>query len=94
MKLRFRDQPGAHEADSTPRFFIPSPDKPFRITDGAIRRFTREAIEACLVEVQDRARQSGGLPYVQIFDAEGEDNLYLVDDDGEGAITACLGSEY
>jgi len=41
------------------------------------------------------ARANGGLEYVQVFDADdGNENLWFVEDDGEGAITALLPSEY
>lgn len=52
-------------------------------------------IDQCLRELRQRARESGGLPYIQVFDSdEHDDNLWLVEDNDEQAIAALAGSEY
>ena len=94
MTLRLREK-GTGIEQHRPCFFVAGPEKPFRATPNAVAMFTREVIDRCLRELQERARQSGGLAYIQVFDSdEHADNLWFVDDNGEGAITALQGSEY
>ena len=70
-------------------------DTVFRATPSAVAMFTRGVIDQCLRELQQRARESGGLSYIQVFDSdEHDDNLLFVEDNGEGAVTALPGNEY
>ena len=76
-------------------FFVPEGEKVFRATPSAVAMFTRGVIDQCLRELQRRARESGGRSYIQLFDSdEHDDNLWFVEDNGEGAITALPGSGY
>ena len=94
MTLQLREQ--RRSIDQHPScFFVPDSEKPFRVTPNAVSMFTREVIDECLRELQDRGRQSGGLSYIQVFDSdEHNEDLWFVEDKGEGAITALLMSEY
>jgi hypothetical protein len=95
MTLHLREQGSSGTCERSDWFFVRDAEKPFRVTPAAARMFTRERIEGCLGELQERARQSGGLFYIQSFRGEGyDDDLWLIEDDGEGAITACLRSAY
>jgi hypothetical protein len=65
------------------------------VTAGAIRTYTRAEIAWCLATLQDAARARGGLNSAQAFDSdEHSENLWVIEDDGEGAITVLLPSEY
>jgi hypothetical protein len=65
------------------------------VTAGALRTYTREEILWCLATLQETARAAGGLEYAQVFDSDSHpENLWFIEDDGEGAITALLPSEY
>ena len=94
MTLQLRAE-GTGIEQALPCFFVPGPEKPFRAIPNAVAMFTREVIDQCLRELQQRAKQSGGLSYIQVFDSnEHADNLWFVEDNGEQAITALPGSEY
>ena len=57
--------------------------------------YTREQIVRCLLVLQMAARAADGLEYAQVFESdEHRENLWFIEDDGEGAITALLPSEY
>ena len=93
MTLRLRKGTGIEQAQ--PCFFEPSPERPFRATPNAVAMFTREVIDQCLTKLQTFANQSGGLAYIQVFDSDQhDDNLWFVEDNGEGVITALAGGEY
>jgi len=95
MVLKLRRHGMSNDPPRSRHLFEPGPDKPFLVTSGALRLYTREQIVSCLRELQRVARANGGLEYVQVFDADdGNENLWFVEDDGEGAITALLPSEY
>ena len=67
---------------------MPDPEKPFWATPNAVAIFTRKVIDRCLQELQERARQSTGLIYIAVVDSDvRNDNLWFVEDNGEGAIT-------
>ena len=93
LKLRAQDTP--LDDPRSRHFFTPNAAKPFRVTAGALRAFTRSEIAWCLATLQNAARAAGGLDYAQVFDSdEHPENLWFIEDDGEGAITALLPSEY
>ena len=93
LKLRAQDTP--RDDPRSRHFFTPDAAKPFRVTAGALRVFTRSEIAWCLATLQDAARSAGGLEYAQAFESnEGRCPLWFIEDDGEGAITALLPSEY
>jgi hypothetical protein len=95
MTLRLRNQKTPLDDPRSHHFFTPHAGKPFRVTAGALRSYTRVEIAACLATLQDAARAAGGLEYAQVFDSDKHsENLWFIDDDGEGAITALLLSEY
>lgn len=57
--------------------------------------YTRPQIESCLSTLQQAARSANGLEYAQVFESdEHRENLWFIEDNGEGAITALLPSEY
>lgn len=74
--------------------FQPSAEKPFLSTPGAIAIY-REQIYHCLIQLQELAKQHNGLDYLQVFTApdDGED-LWFIEDDAGGAVTALLPSDY
>ena len=95
MALRLRSQETPLD-DCRPRhFFLPHAGKPFRATAGALQMYTREQIAACLLAVQLAAVGADGLEYAQVFESdEHPENLWIIEDNGEIAITALLPSEY
>jgi len=75
--------------------FEPGPVKPFVATPAAIAAFGIEAILACLRELQQKARQSQGLDYLQVFEHQTTSAcLWFIEDGPGGAITALLPSDY
>ena len=95
MPLKLRRQETPLDDPRSRHFFTPNASKPFRVTAGALRMYTRSEIAGCLATLQDVARAADGLEYAQAFDSdEHPENLWIIEDDGEGAITALLPSEY
>lgn len=75
--------------------FMPSPDKPFVATPAALALYGPEKILACLTRLQVKARLHKGLDYLQVFTDPGKpEPLWFIEDDGGGAITALLPSDY
>ncbi len=74
--------------------FTPSPDKPFCATPGAIDEFGHVAIAACLLILQKKATQHGGIDYLQVFETPDGARLWFIEDGEGGAITALLPEEY
>lgn len=67
--------------------------KPFVSTAGALSTFGPELLFACLLEIQAKADQHGGLDYLQVFETpEGIPNLWFIED-GQ-VVTALLPQEY
>jgi len=76
--------------------FQPGPNKPFVATRGAIAKYQHETIVACLLILQEKAVEHGGIDYLQVFESrdDADDRLWFIED-GEGrAITALLPDEY
>ena len=95
MTLRLRAQDTPLDDPRSRHFFTPNAAKPFRVTAGALRAFTRSEIAWCLATLQDAARSADGLEYAHAFESDdGRGPLWFIEDDGEGAITALLPSEY
>lgn len=95
MTLRLRPQETPLDHPRSRHFFTPNAGKPFRVTPGVLRMYTREQIECSLATLQEAARAANGLEYAQAFDSdEHPENLWFIEDNGEGAITALLPSEY
>lgn len=95
MTLKLRPQETPLDDPRSRHFFTPNAGKPFRVTPGVLRMYTREQIEWCLATLQEAARAENGLEYAQAFDSdEHPENLWFIEDNGEGAITALLPSEY
>ena len=93
LKLRPQETPPDHPRSRY--FFTPHAWKPFRVTPGVLRTYTRAEIARCLAMLQNAARAANGLEYAQAFDSdEHPENLWFIEDDGEGAITALLPNEY
>jgi hypothetical protein len=74
--------------------FQPCSEKPLLATPGAIQAHTAEQIQACLAQLQDLAEVRGGIDYLQVFENEDGDDLWIIEDGPGGAITAILPSEY
>lgn len=82
------------DPDSCNRF-LPSGAKPFLATPAALEAFGTETIVECLGVLQQKAREHGGLDYLQVFeDAERKQRLWFVEDGPGGAITALLPTDY
>jgi hypothetical protein len=95
MTLQLRPQETPLDAPRSRHFFTPDATKPFRVTPGVLRMYTRREIAWCLATLQDAARAANGLDYAQVFDSdEHPENLWFIEDNGERAITALLPSEY
>ena len=95
MTLTLRRQELPLDHPQSRHFFEPTPAKPFVVTPGVRRLYTRDVIAGCLRTLQEAARKANGLEHGQAFDSdEHAENLRFIEDDGEGAITALLPSEY
>lgn len=92
-KLKRQEIPLDHPESSN--MFLPSAEKPFLATPAAIQMYTRETIIACLTTLQQKARESNGLDYLQVFEDEVRpEKLWFIEDGEGGAITALLPSDY
>ena len=92
-QLKRQEIPLDHAESSN--MFLPSAEKPFLATPAAIQIYTRETIIACLATLQQRAQETNGLDYLQVFeDEEKSENLWFIEDGEGGAITALLPSDY
>jgi hypothetical protein len=76
--------------------FRPGPEKPFVATSAAIEAHRQEVILRCLRLLQEQAELHRGLDYLQIFQNSrpGGEDLWFIEDDAGGAITALLPSDY
>ncbi|MEL7496560.1 MAG: hypothetical protein AAFN77_03055 [Planctomycetota bacterium] len=75
--------------------FQPNGEKPFVSTPAALETYCVETILACLMLLQQKARDYKGLDYVQVFeDPSKPENLWYIEDGDGGAITALLPSDY
>ena len=75
--------------------FQPSGPKPFLATPAAIEAFGNDLIVECLGVLQSKAREHGGLDYLQVFEhTESNQRLWFIEDGPGGAITALLPSDY
>ena len=73
----------------------PSPAKPFLATPAAVRAYGERTIEGCHSYLQVLAVLHDGLDYLQVFVVgDGREDLWFVEDDDGGAITALLPSNY
>jgi len=92
LELKPQEPPYTH-CDSC-RKFLPSPDKPFLATPGAIERYGHETIINCLGRLQQKATEHHGIDYLQVFESPEGDRLWFIEDGEGGAITALLPEEY
>ena len=92
LELKPQEPPLDHP-DSCNRF-QPRPDKPFLATPGAIERFSHETIVACLRVLQQKALDSDGIDYLQVFESADGGRLWFIEDGDGGAITALLPEDY
>ncbi len=93
LSLKPQEVPLDHSASQNA--FRPHAAKPFLATPAAIKAFGTEEIVRCLGVLQEKARQHGGLDYLQVFeDAETQQRLWFIEDGDGGAITALLPSDY
>ncbi len=75
--------------------FEPSSAKPFVATPAAIELYGLVTIVECLAVLQGKAKQHGGLDYLQEFVDPGQpEALWFIEDGEGGAITALLPSDY
>ncbi len=92
-KLKLQEPP--YDASDSKYMFRPSEDKPFVATHAAIEMYQVDTILKCLAVLQAHAVANGGLDYLQVFTDETKpENLWYIEDDGGGAITALLPSDY
>lgn len=95
MTLRLRSQEAPLDDHRSHYLFAPHGGKPVKVTPGALSTYTRGEIAWCLATLQNAAHAAGGLECAQVFESdEHAENLWFIEDDGEGAITALLPSEY
>jgi len=92
LELKPQEPPLDH-ADSCNRF-QPGPDKPFLATPGVIDQYGHETIIACLRVLQQKAAESDGIDYLQVFESAAGDRLWFIEDGDGGAITAMLPEDY
>ena len=75
--------------------FQPGPEKPFVATPSAIDMYTQEVIVACWRVLREIADEHRGLDYLQVFESDvHEEDVWYIEDDEGGAITALLPSDY
>lgn len=74
--------------------FQPGPDKPFFATPAALDIYSQFVIVACWQLLRERAELHSGLDYLQVFESEGKEDLWFIEDGEGGAITALLPSDY
>lgn len=75
--------------------FQPSASKPFVATPAALDLYGLETILTCLAYLQRQAQLYQGLDYLQVFeDATKAEQLWFMEDDEGGAITALLPSDH
>jgi hypothetical protein len=90
-----RPQEIAFENPHSRFFFQPKADLPFVATRAAFELFGVETIHRCLSQLQDLAKEHGGIDYLQVFlDPTKPENLWFIEDGPGGAITALLPSDY
>ena len=86
LTLKTQELPLDHP-DSTNKF-LPSPEKPFVATRAAIEMYQQETIVECLILLQQRAAEHGGIDYLQVFEDESKpENLWFIEDGTGGAMT-------
>jgi hypothetical protein len=75
--------------------FQPSAEKPLTATPAAVAQYSLDVIVARWKILQLLAKQHQGLDYLQVFEAENQsEDLWFIEDDDGGAITAMLPSDY
>ena len=75
--------------------FLPTHEKPFVATPGAIEVYGHETIVACWRVLRACADENHGLDYLQVFEDDSKpESLWFLEDGEGGAITALLPSEY
>ena len=74
--------------------FQPGPDKPFVATPAALDLYSRFVIICCLQVLREKAEKHNGLDYLQVFESSAREDLWFIEDDVGGAITALLPSDY
>lgn len=83
-----------HHPDSR-HFFRPGPSQPFVATRAAIDAYSHEVIAACLLILQQRADEVGGLDYLQVFEDPGRvEELWFIEEGVAGPITVLLPSDH
>lgn len=89
-----RDQEVPFDHPDSRHFFQPGPNKPFVATRAAIDAYSHEVIAACLLLLQQRADEVGGLDYLQVFEDSGRtEELWFIEEGAAGQITALLPSD-
>lgn len=75
--------------------FRPSVEKPLLATPAAIAQYSTDVIVACWKVLNLLAEKHHGLDYLQVFEAENQsEDLWFIEDDDGGAITALLPSDH
>lgn len=89
-----RDQEVPLDHPDSRHFFRPGPNRSLVATRAAIDAYSHEVIVGCLVLLQQRAAETGGLDYLQVFEdpARGEE-LWFIEEGAAGPITALLPSD-
>ena len=74
--------------------FLPGTNKPFVATPAALKLYG-DFIVRCLAVLQAKARNHGGLDYLQVFQCPNKSEpLWFIEDGDGGAITGLLPSDY
>ncbi len=93
LTLKNQELPLDHPDSSN--MFQPSVNKPFVATPAAIGMYQQQTIIECLRILQEQAEQHDGLDYLQVFEDDTKpENLWFIEDDPGGAITALLPTDY
>ena len=86
--LVLKRQSRPYNAEGCGYFFVPTKDKPFRITSAAVKRIGMVTIMGCLYVLQAAARKHNGLDSVQIFESpDKKQELWFHEGGSDGGIT-------
>lgn len=94
MSLTLKPQEVPFDHPESNYMFLPSPEKPFVATPGAIEMYSAEVIAACLTLLRRTADKHNGIDHLQIFESDKPQHLWFIEDGPGGAITALLPSDY
>ena len=93
--LKLKPQEVSYDSAESCWTFRPTTTKPFVVTRTALMTFGESTILRCLTHLQEEAHRHDGLDHLQVFEDQGtHEQLWFIEDDEGGAITALLPDDY